>query len=286
MNVQHRNAHKIRNLLVSGLLGCLLTGCAVVGPSSIRGGRLAYNEAINDTNNQQMLMILVHNRYEERGNLLAVASVTANVRVASSAGIQAGFGNDSNYDGNLVPFSGGFLYEENPTISYIPVEGLQYLRQLTMRLPISLLAQMADSMAHPATAYTMLISSVNGITSPDFLFNPEQQPDPRFNRFVQIMTELTQAHRLHWVEDARHKENFALVIDQSADGDEEKVRELLELVGLSAPDYEKSHLIIPVSMALDGASSGVLGIATRSVWDMVEILSAAIEVPPKMNAKG
>ncbi len=42
-------------------------GSDMVGPSSIRGGRLAYNEAINDTNNQQMLMILVQRSSFQKG---------------------------------------------------------------------------------------------------------------------------------------------------------------------------------------------------------------------------
>jgi hypothetical protein len=45
----------------------------------------------------------------EQGSLLAVASVTANVSVRSSAGFQAGFGNDRSYEGNLVPISGGVV---------------------------------------------------------------------------------------------------------------------------------------------------------------------------------
>ena len=91
------------------LLCCLMMGCTVVGPKSIRSGRMAYNEAISETNNQQILKLVVQDRYEERGNLLAVSSVTANVKVSSRAGIQAGFGSIDNYAGNLVPFSGGFI---------------------------------------------------------------------------------------------------------------------------------------------------------------------------------
>lgn len=127
-----------------------------------------------------------------------------------------------------------------------------------MPSPLSLLAQVTGSMAYPATAYTLLISSVNGISNPDFLFGPEQEPDPRFSRFVTIMSELTQARCLHWVEDTKNKGTFSLVIDQSADGDEARVAELLDLVGLTAQGYKQSHLTIPAAMALDGASSGAL----------------------------
>ena len=50
-----------------------------------------------------------------------MASVTANVRVATNASINVGIGPEEYFAGNLVPLSGGVAYEENPTISYIPV---------------------------------------------------------------------------------------------------------------------------------------------------------------------
>jgi len=72
-----------------------------VGPTAIRSGRLAYNDAITETNNQQLLMNVIHNRYEEREN--------------------------------LVPFSAGAVYEENPTISYTLVDGENYAKLRTIR---------------------------------------------------------------------------------------------------------------------------------------------------------
>ena len=96
----------LRLFALAGLLTAMLGGCTVVGPTAISSGRLAYNEAITATDNQQILMVLVHNRYGERGHLLNVASVTANVSVTTSAGVQAGFGSNGDYAGNLVPFAG------------------------------------------------------------------------------------------------------------------------------------------------------------------------------------
>ena len=106
--------------LIAWASAFLLAGCAVVGPPSIRNGRSVYNDAINDTNNQQLLMAIIRGRYSENASLLAVNSITANFSVATSAGIQFGFGNESNYAGNLVPFSASAVYEENPTVSYAP----------------------------------------------------------------------------------------------------------------------------------------------------------------------
>ena len=59
-------------------------------------------------------MIVIHNRYEERGSLLAVASVTANVSVTTSTAVQLGVGDDANYAGNLVPFGAAAVYLQRP----------------------------------------------------------------------------------------------------------------------------------------------------------------------------
>jgi len=265
-----------RKLVAACALGCLLAGCSVVGPTAIRSGRLAYNDAINETNRQQLLMIVIYNRYEEEGNLLAVSSVTANVSVRTSGGIQIGYGDADHYAGNLVPLSAGTAYEENPTISYIPVAGENYTRQLMSPLPINLLALFAGTVADPEHIYTALIANINGIHNPDFLFSPSEI-DPRFSRVVAIMTALTKAQCLHWIEDP-HNHSFSIVIDDYAPAYTARVNELLHLLGLPATASEP-RLILPVSLALHGRDSGGIGIITRSVFDLGEILSAAIEVP-------
>lgn len=267
-----------RNLIAVCLVGTLLAGCSVVGPSALRSGRLAYNEAISETNNQQMLMFVIQNRYEESGSLLAVASITANVSITTSAGLHLGFGDKANYSGNLVPFSTGAVYEENPTISYTPVVGAEYARQIFSPVSIAVLAQITGTLADPAHIYDALVSSVNGIRNPDFQFSTEGL-DPDFDRFVTIMTRLTQARRLHWVENPRQTGSFSIVIDDYAPAYTAEVRELLNLLGVPAQKDRSAQVILPVSLALDGRGSGGLGITTRSVGELVQILSAATQVP-------
>jgi len=89
----------------------------MVGPRSISMGRADYNEAINRTEDEQMLLSIVKGRYGETFSLLAVSGVAANVRFGANAGVEVGWGSKENYAGNLVPFSGGMAYEENPTIA-------------------------------------------------------------------------------------------------------------------------------------------------------------------------
>ena len=59
---------------------------------SIEAGRSAYNDTIVATNNQQVLAMIVRLRYGESSGLLAVSSVTANMKVGTNAGSEFGFG--------------------------------------------------------------------------------------------------------------------------------------------------------------------------------------------------
>ncbi len=274
-----------RNLASACLASCMLTSCTVVGPAAVRSGRLAYNDAIIETENQQMLLVMVRNRYEERSNLLAVASVTANISVTASSGIELGFGGDQNYIGNLIPFSAGVIYEENPTISYTPVGGEQYARQLLSPLPVEVLAQVTSTRINPALFYEALVARVNGIDNPDFLA-ASSEPDPRFSRFVAIMAQLTEAHRLYWIQDPEQQGRFAIVIDDYAPDFAAKVGELLRLLGIPAPKGSSSRIVVPVTLALDGQNTGGIALITRSVFNLMEILTGAIEVPEQDQASG
>jgi hypothetical protein len=244
---------------------------------------MAYNEAIAETNAQQMLMVPVHNRYEEANHLLAVASVTANVRVSSRASVEAGFGSSDSYDGNLVPFSGGFIYEENPTISYKPVTGEAYLQQLSSPVPLSLFAQITRVLPDPGFAYDILLASINGIHNPAFLYG-EQQEDPRFDRVVEIMIALTRDNQLHWVSDGNDRESLSLFIQNTTEN--AQVHELLSLLGLSGSPAAAGRIVLPVSMALHSAEETGVGITTHSLWELVEVLTAAVQVPAEDQANG
>lgn len=267
-------------LLVTCALITTVAGCTIAGPGAIRSGRLAYNEAIRETNNQQMLLVPVHNRYEESNHLLGVASVTANVNVSSSAQIEAGLGSSDNYDGNLVPFSGGFIYEENPTISYKPVSGEAYIQQLMSPVPVSIFAQITRIPTDPAFVYSMMVSSLNGIRNPAWLYD-DQEDDPRFDRIVALMVSLQRQHSLEWVGDTDGKLGL-LFREPNSDS---QVVELLDLLGIKNKPSNTASLTLPVTLSLGGDTNGI-GITTRSLWDLIEILSAAVAVPAEDLSSG
>jgi hypothetical protein len=260
-------------------------GCAIVGPNLIANGRTDYNRAVTDTDNQQMLMVAIHNRYEERGTLLAVTSITANVTFSADASIEAGIGNSDNYRGNLTPFRGGALYEENPTITYNPVAGARYIRQLTAPISLPVMATLAHAVVDPTQIYMTLVSRMNGLYNPDFPASGSDV-DPRFERAIRIITELTRAHRLDWAEEPADSGRYVIVIEDYATRFYDKVAELHRLLDLPEPDAAGERIVLPTSIAGEGREPNGIGIMTRSVYRLVELMAASVEVPAEDQAAG
>ena len=263
-----------------------LSGCAVVGPRSISMGRADYNEAINKTEDEQMLLSIVKGRYGETFSLLAVSGVAANVRFQTNAGVQVGWGPEKNYVGELTPFSAGLAYEENPTITYAPVQGEQYLRQLLSPIPLNLLVLIIRSGTNPAQYLTLFANRINDMQNPDFLETPSAKPDPRFQRFIELSEELDRSGVMQLVEDPRKDVPFDVLITNYAPAYSEKVREYMTLLGLPMPADESKDIVLPVYFAVKGRDLDGIAISTRSTYDLIEILRAAIDIPQEHAGVG
>jgi hypothetical protein len=258
----------------------LLAGCTVVGPRSISSGRLDYNAAIADTNSQQLLMAIVRNRFQEEVSLLSVSTVTANVKMRSSGAVEVGVGDVEGYQGNLVPFSAGVYYEENPTISYVPVSSQKYIHHLASPISVGSLARLSAALSGSASLFELLVKSVNGIYNPDFM-HEGVEVDADFSRLTRSLSRLSHGHRLHWVEVDAQPESFAIVVTDYADDYLDDVQTVTELLGVAAPTDTSEDLVLSISLAVHGRELGAVGITTRSVMRLVEIFSAAVEVPER-----
>jgi hypothetical protein len=257
----------------------------MVGPASISMGRGDYNEAITRTDDEQMLMSIVRSRYGETYNMLAVTGVAANVRFGVAAGVQAAWGRREAYSGRVTPFSAGLAYEENPTITYAPAQGAEYLRQLLWPIPLDILVLSVRTTTEPSSLFTLMVNRVNNIRNPDFL-PPQQKPDPRFARFLELSRGLSEADVIHWVKGVRKEVDFSMVITGYAPMYSEKVRELLTLLELPMPEDESKDIVLPLLFALRGKELGGIAITTRSTADLVQILSASVEVPEEHAQSG
>lgn len=286
MRLFHQKERWVLSLTTLSLVLFALSGCAGVGPKSISMGRSDYNEAINKTEDEQMLLSIVKGRYGETFSLLSVSGVAANVRFRTNVGVDVGIGPTENFRGNLVPLSGGLAYEENPTITYFPVNGERYLRQLMSPIPLDLLILIIRTGTSSGNYITMISDRINDMRNPDFLEATSAEPDLRFQRFVELNIELDRAGVIEWVENPRKEVPFDVLITSYAPAYTNKVREYLTLLGLPMPTEESKDIVIPVYFAIAGQVTNGIAISTRSTFGILEILRASIEIPEEHTIAG
>jgi hypothetical protein len=267
------------------LPAALLTGgCAVVGPASISNGRLAYGEVINYTGDQQILNMIVRERYAQTFGMLTVASVTANVKIRASAGAQFRAGaTASEVDGNLVPLSAGVAYEENPTISYIPLQGESFLRRMLTPITVEqgyLVSQAA--IEHDIVARE-LYRRVNGLQNP-----VGRRPSPEFERLVNLNTELRRAGVVHSgrAPTSEGKEpGYFLNLRGYGDEHADIVRAFLEVLGIKGKTADGRDIVLPFFYSSGKHATDGIYVETRSALDWIRHAGSMIEVPaPHLEA--
>ena len=117
------------------------------------------------------------------------------------------------------------------------------------------------------------------IRNPDFLDSPSDEPDPRFQRLIQLFNELNRAGVMQLVTDPREETSFDVLVTGYTSAYSEKVSEYLALLGLPMPTDTSEDIIIPVYFGVKGRQSEGIAISTRSTFDWIQIMKASIEIP-------
>jgi hypothetical protein len=252
-----------------------LGGCATVGPRSINAGRGLYAEVINKTEDEQVLSLIVRNRYDETFGMISVASVTASLSFSVQGGVNVGIGPEDTYSNNLVPLSGGVAYEENPTISYTPLGGEDFLRKMLAPVSLSQMLLISNMVRLHPQSLEIMAGRINGLRNP---FLGDDPPSPEYARMSQLYGQLRQDSALDVVVAAENEAEQFLVIHSYEDAHTDTVREFLDLLGIKK-ELDGSDIVLPIQAAI-GTSSTAVNIQTRSPLDLIRIYGAGIDLPP------
>jgi hypothetical protein len=233
-----------------------------------------------------MLTAIVRNRYGETMSMLAVTNVTASIRFAAGAGAEFGFGRRENYETNLTPLSGEIGYEESPTISYAPIEGEEQFDRLMSPVPLNVLVVFARTIKSSRLPFLMITRSINDLRNPEFIRSPMSQPDSRFLRLVDLMIDLNSTGHLDWVSDPREDGQFDLIIRDFEPRRTQEIHELLILLDQPKKKNVAEPIVLPIYHATVRPKSGGIAVTTSSIYDLIEIMSASIDVPSEHQETG
>lgn len=111
------------------ILGSVLLNACSIGPERLASSRMAYNEAVQITEQRELLLNIVRLRYHETPEFLAINSISSQFELTTTVGVSSELDGDAESRSTQAQVELGFA--ERPTITFTPQQGQEFTRQLT-----------------------------------------------------------------------------------------------------------------------------------------------------------
>jgi hypothetical protein len=275
---------------IAAMLAALLSiiGCSGFGPRALKFNRNQYNMAMQQTSAQELLMNLVRLRYRDSPFFLQVASVSANLKLTVGLGAS---GEIPSGGPNVVSLDGAVAMEESPTMTYTPLQGEQFVKQMLEPVDLDILLILSSSGWSVERAFRLLVQSVNGVPNAPTASGPTPDHMPEFEQFLRMSELLRYMQQRGFLDlsavpegtlgesKAAGRRIFLLVHPEALDLPE--THELLEILGL-VPGRQYYEIVDRVG-PLDPERISVI---PRSVTSAMFYVSQSVEVPPEDEEEG
>ena len=262
----------------------LLSGCNAVGPKALRGGRNDYNVAIQYTSNEQLLLNLVRLKYRDTPCFLAVSSVATSFNFDVGGGASASLLEKDRPGNNVFGLNARAGFAEKPTVSYVPLHGEDFVKQMLTPLKPDTLLLLYHSGWSVERIFKMCVQRINGVKNAPGASGPTPDYVPEYKTFKRVCKLLRGLQRadalsLGAVTSDKGTQLFLRIADEAKD--EEEARELRKLLGLKdgLPQYQ-------ITPEVGNVDSARVGVSTRSMTGILFYLSQGVEVPKGDVEKG
>ena len=250
-----------------------VSGCHFIGPSALRQGGMDYNIAIQRTNDEQLLLNLVRLKYRDTPVFLNVTSVSTQFSFTgeASTGLVLQGGTHPRY----AP-GASLSYAEKPTVTYTPLHGETFAKQLLTPIPLDRISLLYHSGWRIDRILRCCVQQINGLKNAPGAASPTPDKEPEYKEFFEV-AELLRALQ---VKDAMELGrnglgHFVIRIGEAGKEDPPEAAKLKELLGL--PNREDKTY--PVNSAVGAAVEGEVTLGTRSLLGTLFYLSQGVAVP-------
>jgi hypothetical protein len=177
----------MRQVVVLGLCA-LLAGCGVAH-KSIQGDYADYNTVIQYTQSQQMLLNMVRLKYRESPLFLKVGALSASYSFEVRGGADFGKAGDTKLYGIDI----GGSYATRPTITYTPLEGDTFVKQVLSEIEMDGFLLLFRS-GWPITVLSHVMIERIG----QYVNHPRSPTYADFNKIVDVLQEGQDANKLEF----------------------------------------------------------------------------------------
>lgn len=259
-------------------------GCTSIGPDTISRDRFDYSAALGDSWKHQTLLNLVKLRYMDLPIFLDVGQIVSGYSLETGVSANGTLSSSGAVQGDFLALGGSARFTDRPTITYTPMTGDRFLRNMLEPFPPQTLFKMLQAGYAADALFELTVESFNGLR------NRSSMPgggaaDPRFLRVLALMRKLQATGTIGTrVETAGEGGPTTVVFFRGGDGDPEigaMVAELRGLLALDAPDGHYELIYAPVQ-----ERDGQLAVRTRSLLQVLMALASFVEVPTEDVSAG
>jgi hypothetical protein len=265
-------------IALTGFVLLSFTGCASIGPPTVARDRFDYITAISDSWRAQTLLNMVKLRYGDAPIFLDVASVITQTGITGTVAVSGAWWQ------NLLqlPFTStagltvGGTYGEKPTVTYLPISGEKFARNLMTPIPPAGILNFIQSGYPIDLVLRLTVHSINGIRSRLGVGTRARDADPEFYSLVEKLRNIQQSGEIGLrVKKTGDQTAFLIVfgkkVNPAIEADRIEVRKLL---GLDPEATEFS--VVYGSVA---ANDKEIAILSRSMLEILGDLASYIDVP-------
>ncbi|THD65690.1 hypothetical protein E7Z59_13945 [Robertkochia marina] len=271
--------HYTRTLCVLAIL-LIIEGCGTVGPKKLPGDQFDFNSAINEASSEQLLLNMVRLRYSEQPTFLKVSSIVNQYTRSGTTNILGGT-NDAILGTNIAG-GGAVSWSNTPTISYLPISGQEFSRNLLTPLPPGALLGMIQSGWPIELVMKTTIWSVNGIFDEVARPSGRRFADPELYELFELWQYLIDQGMIGLKRGTENTDTIELFFQENnTDLYNEKIIRFKDLLNL---DDDSTSYIIKYGLIPENQSE--IAMITGSVWEIMLNLSWYFDVPPSHITNG
>lgn len=256
------------------VLALPLGGCGTIAPGVISKDRVNFSHELSVSWQKQLLLNIVKLRYLDMPMFTDVSQIVAGYNIESRISLLDL--NPFDVNGTLNLGAEG-KYIDRPTISYTPLTGHKYFKNLLLPVPPAAILFMLDSGWAADMILPLTVDSINSLRSPQGFGTAAQPGSPEYDELVGVMRRIQLARALGMrIESKGPSESTVMFIrakglGESALSDVERFHQLLQL------DPDKNEFQVTYgAVQLDGAS---ITLYTRSILSILLELAARVDVP-------
>lgn len=271
---------RVRILLIC-FIALSVSACSSLGPGRISPDRFDYNDAIARSSNEQMLLNIVRLRYEDVPVFLAVNSVLTQYVYTANVGVQgtAALDDPVTTFGSSVGGNAGIRYLERPTITYSPLSGDDFSKQLLTPIPPNLIFSLVQSGWPAEKLLTMSLERINDIVNTGYFSvakqtGPEQQ---QFMRVIQLTIELSKRGAVEMQGQNQSDDHAPFLVFESTD-DVETLKLIAEFKQILGLDTERDKFLVTTRVVQRKPEE--VTIRLRSMLTLMRFLSHGVAIPP------